>query len=283
MRLEFRSKATSDSLVEIMQLRIKQRTVYAYDKPVAYGLQQIRLTPKSRSGQAVRNWRIDVHGGKKELEFDDQHNNHTVLVSHEDSCEKITIECSGNVETSDTSGVIGEHGGFAPLWYFMRSTDLTAPGTNFEKLLKNVDRTSLDEISKMHAVSEIIRDAIKYESGKTHAGTTADEALECGYGVCQDHAHTFITAARLLGHPSRYVSGYMMLNDRIDQQASHAWAETYVRNIGWVGFDVSNGISPDERYVRVATGLDYREAAPVSGIRSGETDESLHIDIQVQQ
>ena len=266
-----------------MQLTVQQRTVYAYENPVAYGLQQIRLTPKSRAGQTVHSWQIDVHGGRKELEFDDQHNNHTVLVSHEQNCEKIIIECSGNVETSDKSGIIGEHGGFAPLWYFMRSTDLTSPGTNFENLLKNLERNSADTISEMHAVSEMVRKAIKYEPGKTHARTTAEEALECGYGVCQDHAHTFITAARLLGHPSRYVSGYLMLNDRIDQEASHAWAETYLKGIGWVGFDVSNGISPDERYVRVATGLDYREVAPVSGIRSGETGESLHIDIQVQQ
>ncbi len=46
-------------------------------------------------------------------------------------------------------------------------------------------------------------------------------------------------------------------------------------DLGWVGFDVSNGISPDTRYVRVATGLDYRDAAPVSGTRYGAGGETL--------
>jgi hypothetical protein len=46
---------------------------------------------------------------------------------------------------------------------------------------------------------------------------------------------------------------------------------------------VSNGISPDTRYVRVATGLDYSEAAPVSGTRFGDTRESLSVQVQVQQ
>jgi transglutaminase-like putative cysteine protease len=101
--------------------------------------------------------------------------------------------------------------------------------------------------------------------------------------VCQDHAHIFIAAARSMGYPARYVSGYLMMEDRVHQDASHAWAEVHVDPLGWVGFDVSNGISPDTRYVRVATGLDYAEAAPVSGLRFGNGGEAMSIDIQVAQ
>jgi transglutaminase-like putative cysteine protease len=82
--------------------------------------------------------------------------------------------------------------------------------------------------------------------------------------VCQDHAHIFIGAARAADIPARYVSGYLMMNDRIEQDATHAWAEAHVEELGWVGFDISNGISPDPRYVRVATGRDYRHAAPLT-------------------
>ena len=74
-----------------------------------------------------------------------------------------------------------------------------------------------------------------------------------------------------------------MMNDRTEQEATHAWAEAHVDGLGWVGFDVSNSISPDERYVRVATGLDYREAAPVSGLLVGAGVESLAVTLQVQQ
>jgi transglutaminase-like putative cysteine protease len=79
------------------------------------------------------------------------------------------------------------------------------------------------------------------------------------------------------------VSGYLMLDDRVNQDASHAWAEAYVSDLGWVGFDVSNQISPDGRYVRVATGLDYSGAAPVSGMRYGYGGESMTVRLQVQQ
>jgi len=100
--------------------------------------------------------------------------------------------------------------------------------------------------------------------------------------VCQDHAHIFIGAARAAGIPARYISGYLMMDDRIDQEATHAWAEAHVEGLGWVGFDVSNGICPDPRYVRVATGSDYRDAAPITGISIGATAEVLTVGVAVE-
>jgi transglutaminase-like putative cysteine protease len=87
----------------------------------------------------------------------------------------------------------------------------------------------------------------------------------------------------MLGYPARYVSGYLLMNDRVDQDAGHGWAEVHAQGLGWVGFDVSNGYSPDERYVRVATGLDYREAAPIAGITFGRGNEAMTVTLQVQQ
>ena len=74
-----------------------------------------------------------------------------------------------------------------------------------------------------------------------------------------------------------------MMDDRIDQEAGHAWAEAHVDGLGWVGFDVSNGISPDARYVRVASGRDYGEAAPVTGISYGAGDAELAVRLAVEQ
>jgi transglutaminase-like putative cysteine protease len=56
-----------------------------------------------------------------------------------------------------------------------------------------------------------------------------------------------------------------------------------VLGLGWVAFDASNGISPDERYVRMAVGRDYRDATPVSGIRLGWAEEQLAVAITVEQ
>ena len=74
-----------------------------------------------------------------------------------------------------------------------------------------------------------------------------------------------------------------MINDKVDQDATHAWAEAHVDDLGWVGFDVSNGMSPDERYVRIAVGRDARDASPNEGMRMGAAQEQMIVSLQVQQ
>jgi transglutaminase-like putative cysteine protease len=266
-----------------MRLTINHRTHYDYDAPVPYALQQLRLTPKSRGGQTVNHWTLAVDGGRVELDFDDQHNNRVNLVSVDPGARSITIHCQGEVENANGTGIIGTHGGFAPLWYFSRSTALTKPGALVRKLVKSIDDENKDDVPRLHALSSLILDTVAYEVGKTDSETTAEDALAAGHGVCQDHAHILVSAARLLGFPARYVSGYLLMEDQTQQDASHGWAEIHVLGLGWVGFDVSNGISPDERYIRVATGLDYREAAPVSGMRFGESSELMSVDLKVEQ
>jgi transglutaminase-like putative cysteine protease len=122
---------------------------------------------------------------------------------------------------------------------------------------------------------------VDYRPGTSDTETTAEQALEKKSGVCQDHAHIFIAAARALNIPARYVSGYLMMEGKNEQAATHAWAEAHVPSLGWVGFDPANDVCPDERYVRIATGLCYRDAAPVSGMRVGGPGESLTVKVTV--
>ena len=266
-----------------MRLNVSHLTKYEYDKPVHYALQQVRLTPKSQASQTVLSWGITVEGGRKQLEFTDQHHNLVTLISLDEERSEISIQCQGEVETIEQSGVAGQQYGDTPLWYFKRSTTLTTPGEQIHDLVKSLVGHARDDLTRLHALSGLVAKALSYQKGQTNTQTTAEDALRSGCGVCQDHTHVFLSAARLLGLPARYVSGYLMMDDRAEQDASHAWAEAWVESLGWTGFDVSNGISPDERYVRVATGLDYRDAAPVCGIRRGDAEESMTITVRVQR
>ena len=74
----------------------------------------------------------------------------------------------------------------------------------------------------------------------------------------------------------------MMDHEKI-QTASHAWAEVYLDGLGWVGFDISNSISPDDRYIKIASGFDYNDVIPISGVRIGTGDEHLLTSIMVEQ
>ena len=264
-----------------MRLKIRHRTLYAYDAPLAYALQRLRLTPQAGPTQAVPSWSVELQGAKEEVRFLDHFGNETRLVSICGEPHAIEIVAQGEVEVRDTAGVTGPHAGFAPLWLFEQPTALTTPGPLVAAMAREAGDGS--DLDRLHALAHAIRGRVGYRVGATEAGTTAEDAAAAGEGVCQDHAHIFLAAARTMGFPARYVSGYLKLDDAVDQVATHAWAEAHVAGLGWVAFDVSNGIAPDGRYVRLATGRDYRDAMPVSGIRLGQAQERLEVRITVEQ
>lgn len=263
-----------------MRLKITHCTEYTYDQPVPYTLQRVRLVPMSGATQTVLSWNLDVEGAREEVRFIDHLGNDTRLYSIADAPKRTAIIARGEVETRDTAGVYGPHPGYAPLWLFQRETPLTLPGERVDALVRQLGEGS--EIERLHRLMATVAGNVAYQVGTTDVATAAEQVLVTGAGVCQDHAHVFIAAARSMGFPARYVSGYLKL-ETAEQTASHAWAEAHVPSLGWVAFDPSNGISPDERYVRIAVGRDYREAMPVTGIRMGQASERLEVRITVEQ
>ncbi|MBB3589943.1 transglutaminase-like putative cysteine protease [Rhizobium sp. BK529] len=263
-----------------MRLKISHLTEYRYDEPAQFSLQRLRLTPPTTVGQTVINWSLHVEGAKSEVEYDDQYGNHVNLVSLEGEQQVTRIVAEGEVETEDRNGVIGPHTGFCPLWLFLRETPLTKSGKLVRELIKEV--SGENALARMHALMAAIHEAVEYKPGTSSTETSAEQALENKSGVCQDHAHIFVAAARLLDIPSRYVSGYLMMEEKVEQAATHAWGEAHIPGLGWVGFDPANKICPDDRYVRTASGLCYRDAAPVSGMRIGTPGEKLSVIVKVQ-
>ena len=138
-------------------------------------------------------------------------------------------------------------------------------------------------LETIHSLARRISDSLTYETKSTSVTTTARQALESGRGVCQDYAHLLIAACGVVGIPARYVSGYLLASDKLSpDEASHAWAEIYIDNLGWVGFDPANHCCPDENYVRLASGLDAIRAAPIRGISRGTSHERLEVEVAVQ-
>jgi transglutaminase-like putative cysteine protease len=129
-----------------------------------------------------------------------------------------------------------------------------------------------------------VGERIAYRTGISTVDTTAKDALTHGAGVAQDHTHVFIACCRRLGVPARYVSGYLRNDDAALHvgRTSHSWAEAWVPGLDWVGFDPANNISPGGESLRVAVGLDYRDAAPVSGRRVGFGEATMTVQASVK-
>jgi transglutaminase-like putative cysteine protease len=141
-----------------------------------------------------------------------------------------------------------------------------------------------DVLGFLHALMVQINEHMTFDEDPTNSGTSAIEAFGLRRGVCQDYAHIFIACARNGGVPARFVSGHFLRSDGMaNQAAGHAWAEAYVPNLGWVGFDPANAICTTDAHARVAIGLDYLGAAPVRGTRYGGGTETLSVAVKVDQ
>lgn len=269
-----------------MRIRIVHSTSYHYDTPPTSVTQILRLTPRNHDAQYVVDWRIELSVDSQLHQHDDAFGNIAHSFTADGPFTELSVSVDGVVETQDTNGLVrGAVERFPPAM-FLRETDLTQPDSAIVNFAEEVRSkvASGDTIALLHALLLAVNGEIAFDTDPTHAATTAAQAFKLRKGVCQDLTHVFIASARRLGVPARYISGHLWRADGVSsQEAGHAWAEAYVDNFGWVGFDPANGISTTDAHVRVAAGLDYLGAAPVRGTRYGGSGETLRVAVQVEQ
>ena len=278
-----------------MLISVRHVTRYVYAEPVSYTIQSLRLTPAPFAGQRVVDWHVRVPGCGEPLQFRDGFGNTVHLVTLSGRHSELVIEAGGTVDTKDTNGVVANLGKAIPPRVFLKETPQTRPDAAIRDLAASIPEQ--DQIARLHALVGAVRDRVEYVKGSTNAHTEAAAALAEGKGVCQDHAHIFIAAARTLSIPARYVTGYLLMHDdgpdldeeaaepaeRDPAEANHAWAEAWVESLGWVGFDIANRVCPTDHYVRLACGLDATYAAPIVGSRRGGGGEKLEVSVAVRQ
>jgi transglutaminase-like putative cysteine protease len=268
-----------------MRIRVSHETLYTYEQPAAGVIQTLRLTPRNHGSQFVVDWRISVSEDCRLDQHEDAFGNITHSFSADGPFDELRVAVEGIVETQDTHGVVsGTIERFPPALY-LRETPLTHADEAIVTFADAFRKQAADDVlAALHALLAGLHAAITYDTDPTHAATTAVEAFTLKRGVCQDLTHVFISCARVLGIPTRYVGGYFHRADGVVQQgAGHAWAEAHVPELGWVAFDAANCICATDAHVRVAVGLDYLGAAPVRGARYGGGSETLDVAVRVDQ
>ncbi len=263
-----------------MRIRIRHETTYRYVDPAKSVIQHLRLTPRNFHGQHVKEWRIDVDRDCRLTNAEDAFGNILHRFTADGPLDSIATMVEGEIATFDTAGVAsGALERFPPALY-LRQTPLTAPSPEIADFARK-SAAGGDALAQLHALLAAIYETMRFDTDATHAATTAAEAFDARKGVCQDFAHLFIACARSIGAPARYVSGYFLRSDGDAQVAGHAWAEAFVADLGWVGFDPAHGVSPSERHLRLAVALDYLGAAPVRGARAGGAGETMAVQVRV--
>jgi transglutaminase-like putative cysteine protease len=144
----------------------------------------------------------------------------------------------------------------------------------------------LEPFEAVCRLSELVHHRVEYQPGVTDVTTSVAEVLGGGRGVCQDFAHVLIGLCRAIGIPSRYVSGYIVTADvggpNRGGGASHAWAEAHTPSHGWRGFDPTNNLLANDRYIKVAVGRDYHDVPPTRGTYRGASVGNLGVAVSTR-
>lgn len=267
-----------------MRLAVRHATVYRYDAPMRFVTQSLRLTPSACASQRTIDWTVAAEGALFGARFVDGAGDALATLTLQGPVAQVEILVQGAVETTDTAGVLRDHR--ETIWpqAYLQPTEATRRSPALLDLGAGaLSGAAADELDRAHRLADAVAGAIAYAPGSTRAHTTAAEALEQGEGVCQDHAHAVIALAHVAGLPARYVVGYLQSReDGAPEEASHAWAEVQIARLGWVGFDAANRCCPNARYIRLGSGRDAREAAPIRGVSRGGGAEAMDVTVSVR-
>lgn len=267
-----------------MKLAIEHTAIYRYDAPVAHSIQKLRLTPRSDGQQRVVDWGLDLPAhAEGQL---DAYGNFTHLLRLEKPEQEIRIRVHGLVETLGDGDELDDtlqEEPISPL-VFLRPTALTGVSHAMRDF---VEPYAADIINDREAGLHRLMAAIAGRQtlrGTDGPAISAAEAFDQALGQAQDHAHVFLALCRHFKIPARYVSGYRLATEMEQPRiSSHAWAEAWIHDAGWVGFDVQQQRQTGPHYLKLAVGMDYLDACPIRGLRSGGGQETLKVALDVQQ
>ncbi|WP_224248934.1 class II glutamine amidotransferase [Hyalangium gracile] len=283
--------------VRVMDVR--HRTVYRYERPVERSAHVLRLTPVHDRLQSLRSHELRMSPGVLQSEYEDVFGNHVRKALIETPYTELVIEANSRVELRDTDplGHRAPHirTTFPVLWMPSQQVMLQPylqppplPDSELEELLEYAmsfaRRNDFDLLDTLLDLNFSIYKEYQYIQGVTHLNTSAFEVYSARRGVCQDFTNLFLCLARLLGLPARYTCGYIYTGPKHantqQAEASHAWAQVYLPERGWRGFDPTNGVLTQTNHVRVATGRTHRDATPTSGtIYVGGSIERLEVTV----
>lgn len=260
-----------------MQLVIQHQTRYALNTLSDYSIQQLRLTPQDGFGQRVKNWTLKVSGSMSRYRDAFGNTAHTLVL--DTPHEEITITASGEVETGADIPPATDR---LSLPVFLRNTPLNRPddairhfAQEFLTVGKGTNEAVLVEL--MHAINR----RTKLQSPSGELPKSAVDTFVDGVGSSHDMAHLFIACCHALAVPARFVHGYWV-DSAMNTIESHGWADAWLIDHGWMSFDIANDCLSNGVHVRLATGLDYRDACPVSTVMN-DARERLSVSVKMQE
>ncbi|MBB6500942.1 transglutaminase domain-containing protein [Pedobacter cryoconitis] len=274
--------------------KIKHITNYKYESPVRDSANQIILFPIKDEWQKVIKHDLNISGSPEVDIFIDYYGNEIGIFTQSEPHNQLKIFSKIYVETiakpfpQDDLPVSKQ-------WCMLEDIKYEVPFVDYlkqeyfeesENLLQKVMELMDENDTPYQTAAKFcnyIYTEFEYIKGLTSVDTTLNEILRLKAGVCQDFAHILTTMLRFVQIPARYVSGYICPNKdgMRGEGATHAWAEVYIPEYGWLGLDPTNNCIASENHVRLAVGRNFSDCSPVKGVFKGASGHVLEVTVSV--
>jgi transglutaminase-like putative cysteine protease len=278
-----------------MNFEIRYLTEYRYETKVADNLNALRVRPTTSSTQRVDDFHVRVDPEARLQRHLDYFGTEVIEFGVPQPHDHLSIDVRAHVVTTAPPEPP------ATKWDALGAGAYEAAGGEF--LLPTGDEPengALDELfeasransplATVHLLSELIPDRFEYRQGATYVGSTIDDLLEAGAGVCQDFVHLGLVLLRRHGIAARYVSGYLWAAPEDDGDDSvevetHAWLEALLPAGGqrgepvWVGADPTNRRLAGETHVKIGHGRQYSDVPPIKGVYRGTATAELDASV----
>jgi transglutaminase-like putative cysteine protease len=277
---------------------IRHLTRFRYSSPITESIMETRMHPRSDSYQHCLTFSLSVSPRCRVFSYRDHLGNNVQHFDIPGEHNQLVIVAESIVEIQSQPDIPAF---LAPdAWSELDA--LIAAGDYSEMLLPSTFAVETPALVLLAKQLDVVRrddplmlvqelntrlfNYFEYEPRSTRVDSPIDEAIVNAKGVCQDFAHTMIALLRHVGIPARYVSGYLYRSredhDRSTPDATHAWLEAFLPQLGWVGFDPTNNLVAHHRHIRTAVGRDYADVPPTHGIFRGKTSSELYVAVQVE-
>lgn len=276
---------------EPVHLSVAHLTEYRYPEPAWDSFNEVRLFPIDDEGQSLLSFGLELTPDATVRNHVDYYGNRVHQFHIAEPHRRLAIQARSSVVTYPRPAPIPvaaeSLGELRPRFFdFLAPTRRVPLDRDWAVAMRAPalppDGDVVDYLSRL---TRHLHGFFTYRQDVTEIDTSLAAFVEAGVGVCQDYTHAMLAVCRMLGIPSRYVSGYLETapGRTLGADASHAWVEGYLPGSGWVGFDPTNGVMVGQSYVKVGHGRDYDDVPPVKGLRRGGGSESLRVAVSVRR
>jgi transglutaminase-like putative cysteine protease len=279
-----------------VRLAVLHRTTFYYTAPVIDSVNTLHLEPRTFPYQKTLSSIIRVIPATRLRRFVDLFQNPTHHFELPEPHAKLEIESRLRVhnlplDISDaartaTTAEYRDPATRERIWLYLQESSRVSKSPEVWRETIDLTRGTPTVYGQACAIMEWIHREFLYQPGATAVTTHLEETFAIRKGVCQDFTHVMLGMCRCVGIAARYASGYLYngpLDTLVGAQASHAWAEVYLPDAGWIGFDPTNNTLADERYVKLAVGRDYDDVAPMIGTYRGAGYSRMEVRVEVEK